>query len=69
MTQVKSYALGQSPAAARRLELQDTYFGDVSERLLDMLALKPGDRVVDWAVGRAVSAIGCCAGWARAAFS
>jgi len=41
----KGYVLGQSPTAARRLELQDRYFGDPSERLLDMLALRPADVV------------------------
>jgi ubiquinone/menaquinone biosynthesis C-methylase UbiE len=51
MTQEKGYLLGQSPTAARRLELQDSNLGDVSERLLDMLALKPSERVVELGCG------------------
>lgn len=51
MNEKKGYVLGQSPLAARRLELQDTYFADPSERLLDMLALKPTDRVVELGCG------------------
>jgi ubiquinone/menaquinone biosynthesis C-methylase UbiE len=47
----KGYVLGQSPAAARRLELQDRYFGEPSERLLDMLALRPTDLVVELGCG------------------
>jgi ubiquinone/menaquinone biosynthesis C-methylase UbiE len=47
----KGYVLGQSPIAARRLELQDRYFGEPSERLLDMLALRPSDLVVELGCG------------------
>jgi ubiquinone/menaquinone biosynthesis C-methylase UbiE len=51
MKEETSYVLGQSPAAARRLELQDEYFADESERLLDMLAFKPNARVVELGCG------------------
>jgi ubiquinone/menaquinone biosynthesis C-methylase UbiE len=51
MKEDKGYILGQSPTAARRLELQDEYFSSVSERLLDLLALRPSDRVVELGCG------------------
>ncbi len=51
MTQTREYILGQSALAARRLAIQDAHFGDTSERLLDDLALKPGDRVVELGCG------------------
>lgn len=51
MNEAKGYVLGQSPSAARRLELQDEYFAGVSERLLDLLALKPDCRVVELGCG------------------
>src|SRR5262245_43996810 len=45
------YVLGQSERAARRLAIQDEHFAEVSERLLDDLALQPGDRVVELGCG------------------
>src|SRR5262249_46551656 len=51
MTSSHDYVLGQSARAARRLEIQDAHFGEVSERLLDELALKPNDRVVEFGCG------------------
>lgn len=45
------YVLGQSERAARRLELQDRHFAAPSEALLDALALKPDDRVVELGCG------------------
>jgi ubiquinone/menaquinone biosynthesis C-methylase UbiE len=47
----QEYVLGQSAQAARRLEIQDAHFADVSERLLDALALRPRDRVVEVGCG------------------
>jgi ubiquinone/menaquinone biosynthesis C-methylase UbiE len=47
----RNYVLGQSEAAARRLEVQDAHFAEASERLLDELALRPGDRVVELGCG------------------
>jgi ubiquinone/menaquinone biosynthesis C-methylase UbiE len=51
MSEAQDYVLGQSVGAARRLEIQDAHFADVSERLLDELALRPGDRVVEFGCG------------------
>lgn len=51
MTEARGYVLGQSERAARRLAIQDAHFADVSERLLDELALRPGDRVVELGCG------------------
>jgi ubiquinone/menaquinone biosynthesis C-methylase UbiE len=51
MTQRREYVLGHSAEAARRLAIQDAHFGDTSERLLDDLALKAGDRVVELGCG------------------
>jgi ubiquinone/menaquinone biosynthesis C-methylase UbiE len=51
MTQGQGYVLGQSAEAARRLEIQDAHFADASERLLDELALRPQDRVVELGCG------------------
>ena len=51
MTEVKGYVLGQSERAARRLAIQDAHFADASERLLDDLALRPRDRVVEIGCG------------------
>jgi ubiquinone/menaquinone biosynthesis C-methylase UbiE len=48
---IQGYVLGQSERAARRLELQDAHFGALSERLLDGLALRPHDRVVELGCG------------------
>src|SRR5436190_23444822 len=47
----QAYILGHSEKAARRLEIQDAHFADVSERLLDDLALRPSDRVVELGCG------------------
>src|SRR5262245_29353066 len=51
MTKPREYVLGQSADAVRRLEIQDAHFGDASERLLDELALRPNDRVVEFGCG------------------
>jgi ubiquinone/menaquinone biosynthesis C-methylase UbiE len=51
MTEGQGYVLGQSATAARRLEIQDAHFAEVSEALLDELALRPGDRVVEVGCG------------------
>src|SRR5207248_211995 len=51
MTDPQGYVLGQSQRAARRLEIQDAHFAEVSELLLDELALRPGDRVVELGCG------------------
>ncbi len=51
MTAAQGYVLGQSECAARRLEIQDAHFAEVSERLLDDLALQPQDRVVELGCG------------------
>jgi ubiquinone/menaquinone biosynthesis C-methylase UbiE len=47
----QDYVLGQSERAARRLEIQDTHFAEASEQLLDELALRPTDRVVELGTG------------------
>jgi ubiquinone/menaquinone biosynthesis C-methylase UbiE len=51
MTAGPDYVLGQSARAARRLEIQDAHFAEASERLLDELALRPRDRVVEFGCG------------------
>src|SRR5438128_3697364 len=51
MTEPHGYVLGQSARAARRLEIQDAHFAEVSERLLDDVALRPNDRVVELGCG------------------
>jgi len=51
MTESQGYVLGQSARAARRLEIQDAHFAEASERLLDELALRPHDRVVELGCG------------------
>jgi SAM-dependent methyltransferase len=51
MSEVRGYVLGQSATAARRLEIQDAHFADVSEQLLDDLSLRPSDRVVELGCG------------------
>lgn len=51
MTETQGYLLGQSAGAARRLELQDAHLADLSERLLDDLAVRPHDRVVEVGCG------------------
>ncbi|HEV3386462.1 MAG TPA: methyltransferase [Gemmata sp.] len=45
------YVLGQSERAARRLEIQDQGFAETSELLLDELAVRPTDRVVELGCG------------------
>src|SRR3982751_4249023 len=51
MNEAQGYVLGQSERATRRLEIQDAHFAEVSERLLDELALRPHDRVVELGCG------------------
>jgi ubiquinone/menaquinone biosynthesis C-methylase UbiE len=51
MTSAQGYVLGHSARAARRLEIQDAHFAEVSEQLLDDLALRPDDRVVELGCG------------------
>src|SRR5947208_2347230 len=51
MTESPGYILGQSERAARRLEIQDAHVAEQSERLLDELALRPQDRVVELGCG------------------
>jgi ubiquinone/menaquinone biosynthesis C-methylase UbiE len=51
MTEGQEYVLGQSERAARRLEIQDAHFAEVSEKLLDDVAVRPGDRVVELGCG------------------
>jgi len=51
MNGAHGYILGQSDRAARRLEIQDAHFAEVSERLLDEIALRPRDRVVELGCG------------------
>ena len=51
MLEVQGYVLGQSERAARRLAIQDAHFAAVSEALLDDLALRPNDRVVELGCG------------------
>jgi ubiquinone/menaquinone biosynthesis C-methylase UbiE len=51
MEEGQGYVLGQSARAARRLEIQDAHFAEPSERLLDELALRPHDRVVELGCG------------------
>jgi ubiquinone/menaquinone biosynthesis C-methylase UbiE len=46
-----NYVLGQSEFAARRLELQDRHFAAPSEAILDALALRPGERIVELGCG------------------
>jgi ubiquinone/menaquinone biosynthesis C-methylase UbiE len=51
MIEAQDYVLGQSARAARRLEIQDAQFAAVSEQLLDEVALRPTDRVVELGCG------------------
>jgi len=51
MNQQQGYVLGQTTSAARRLEIQDSHFADLSEQLLDDLHLRPNDRVVELGSG------------------
>lgn len=47
----RRYILGHSDRAAQRLAIQDAHFGEVSEALLDDLAVRPTDRVVELGCG------------------
>jgi ubiquinone/menaquinone biosynthesis C-methylase UbiE len=51
MSDSTEYVLGKSERAARRLEIQDRHFAAPSERLLDELAVKATDRVVELGCG------------------
>jgi len=51
MSETPGYVLGQSVRAARRLEIQDAHFAEISELLLDDLNLRPLDRVVEFGCG------------------
>lgn len=51
MSDARDYVLGQEARAARRLEIQDAHFGEASEQLLDELAIRPGDRIVELGCG------------------
>jgi len=51
MTEPSKYVLGQSERAARRLQIQDAHFGETSEQLLEDLALRAQDRVVELGCG------------------
>lgn len=51
MSDTPGYILGQSASAARRLELQDRHFAVPSEQLLNDLAIRPTDHVVELGCG------------------
>jgi ubiquinone/menaquinone biosynthesis C-methylase UbiE len=51
MPKAQEYVLGQTASAARRLEIQDAHFAEPSELLLDDLAIRPDDRVVELGCG------------------
>src|SRR6516225_7133560 len=51
MSDAPGYVLGQSADAARRLAIQDATFAEVSEQLLDDLALRQDARVVEFGCG------------------
>jgi trans-aconitate methyltransferase len=51
MDSERGYVLGKSEAAAQRLAVQDAHFAEASERLLDELALRSSDRVVEFGCG------------------
>ena len=51
MSTSTDYVLGQSERAARRLAIQDAHFAGPSDLLLDELAIRPGDRVVELGCG------------------
>ena len=51
MSGAPGYVLGQSTDAARRLAIQDATFAEVSEAILDDLALPPDARVVEFGCG------------------
>jgi ubiquinone/menaquinone biosynthesis C-methylase UbiE len=46
-----TYALGATADAARRLEIQDAQFAEISERLLDRLGVEPQQCVVELGIG------------------
>jgi ubiquinone/menaquinone biosynthesis C-methylase UbiE len=51
VSETQGYVLGQSAEAARRLAIQDAHFAELSEKLLDDLAVRPTDRVVELGCG------------------
>lgn len=51
MSNSPAYVLGQSERAARRLAIQDAHFAQPSELLLDALAIRPADCVVELGCG------------------
>jgi len=51
MESVQGYVLGSDPKAGRRLAVQDAHFAEVSELLLDELAVRSLDRVVELGCG------------------
>src|SRR4051812_37379945 len=51
MVEAQDYVLGQTAAAARRVEIQDAHFSQASEKLLDELRLQAADRVVEFGCG------------------
>ncbi len=51
MEQVQGYVLGHDAHAGRRLAVQDAHFAEVSERLLDALAIRSQDHVVELGCG------------------
>src|ERR1044072_2752367 len=51
MADKHDYVLGQSPEAALRLAIQDVHFAEPSEALLDELAIRPTDRIVELGCG------------------
>src|SRR5260221_14757338 len=51
MAAAGDYVLGQSQRAAHRLAIQDEQFAQVSENLLDGLALQPTWRIVELGCG------------------
>src|SRR5438270_8124415 len=72
MMQPQGYVLGQSAHAARRLEIQDIQFAEVSEWLLEELSLRQHDRVVELGCGpggfsrrilRRLGEGGCSSAW------
>lgn len=51
MSTTSDYVLGQNTDAARRLDIQDLQFAQVSEQLLDDVNLRPDARVVEIGIG------------------
>jgi cyclopropane fatty-acyl-phospholipid synthase-like methyltransferase len=75
VTDSTNHVLGQGAGAARRLEIQDRQFAGPSERLLDLLDLRPADRVVEFGCGpgglarriiRRLGPAGVWSGWTAA---